>query len=460
MVRLLVLVGALAAGGVFYGYPKWKEANAAPPELTLRYRTDTAPSADAALPWLEVINTSSKPVPLDEVTLRYHFSADGDVPYAFNCVHAAVDCSNVSGRIVAAEKPTAKADHYLELAFTKEAGSLAAGANSKGIEIQLYRVDHKKTQQGNDHSYDRTKTTFKESDLVTAYRAGKLVWGTEPGAAEGAAAAAAAPRKAPVAPKGVMFDNFHYRGPKDPSLFKHGWLVRTSEGGPGIEDTWSADNVSFPADKDALGGQVLNLRASTDGTTAGTTQSSLGSANKEFRSGTYAARVHFTDRPAKGEGGDHVNQTFYTIGGKGAEYSELDYEYMPNGGWGAPGPKLDTTSWHDADGNDRITMKHMRSLEGWHTLTITVDGDEVTYRIDGKKLYSHDDPDYAPRAGMSVNFNTWFVDLPFTGDRHWDMKVDWMYYNADDVLDVEQVEAAVEGFTESGLNYFDTVPKS
>lgn len=360
------------------------------------------------------------------------------------------------------DKATDTADHYLEVRFTAGAGSLKSGANSKGIDLQLFRTDHKRLKQSDDRSFDAEMTSYKEAKKVTAYKRGVLAWGEEPDGTKASdekkASAKAAALSAP--PAGVLFDDFTYQGPKDPALFKHGWLVRTSKGGPGIENTWSADGVTFPTAKGALAdGQVLNLRASTDGTESGTKQASLGTKNREFRNGTYAARIHFSDDPAKGEGGDHVNQTFYTIGGSGKTYSELDNEYMPNGGWGRLGPKLDTVSWYDHKSNDRVYKTTNKSLDGWHTMMITVEDDVVTYRMDGEKLFSSDGK-YAPRSGMSVNFNHWFIDLPFKGDRAWDMKVDWLYYNANEPLSAKQVQSAVDGFTDEGMNYFDTVRES
>ena len=460
--KILLLVAVLAAAGVA-AKPLWRHFNPEPDELTVRYRTDAAAGADAARPWLEVFNTSEKTVQLSEVSLRYYFTADDDVSYAYNCVEAAMGCSNLTGTIVAMDSPADSADHYLEIGFNEKAGGLKAGANSRGLELQLFRTDHKPLRQGDDWSFDASKKTYQNSDRITAYKSGELVWGEEPGGAEsdGKGAGAPAPGSgSPVdLPDRAVFDNFNYRGPKDRALFKHGWLVRTSKGGPGVDNTWSTEGVSFPGDDEALDGQVLQLRASTDGTKSGTQQSAIGTKEAKFRTGTYAARVHFTDKPTTGRNGDHINQTFFTIGGSGAQYSELDNEYMPNGGWGAPGPKLDTTSWRHAEQGDRITSKREKSLAGWHTMMITVEAGGVTYSIDGKTVYRNGKK-YAPRADMAINFNTWFVDLPFTGERAWDMKVDWIYYQDAGKLTAEGAEQAAEGFKRSGVSYFDTLPGS
>ncbi|MFF4900237.1 cellulose binding domain-containing protein [Streptomyces sp. NPDC001068] len=453
----VLLVLAVLAGGTFAARPVWDHFHPEQPDLTVRYRTQTAADADSAQPWLEVFNTSDRAVPLSEVTLRYYFTADGAGAYGYNCVQAAVGCSNLTGTVVAMDTPQEGADHYLELGFTGGAGVLRPGANSEGLEIQLYRTDHRPVRQTGDWSYDASKRTYQKSGRIPAYRSGVLVWGDQPGGTGAGASAAPETRSAPELPDGGLFDDFDYRDAKDPALFRHGWLVRTSEGGPGIDDTWTAKGVTFPADKGALGGQVLNLRAATDGTRAGTEQAALGMKEAKVRTGTYAARIHFTDAPTTGENGDHVNQTFFTIGGSGDKYSELDNEYMPNGGWGALGPKLDTTTWRNAKEGDRVTDKTERSLAGWHTMVMTVDKDSVTYSADGKVLY-RSGPEYSPRADMAINFNTWFVDLPFTGDRAWDMKVDWLYYQSGRKLSTKQAEQAAAGFQGDGVGWFDTLP--
>ncbi|MDG9727039.1 MULTISPECIES: cellulose binding domain-containing protein [unclassified Streptomyces] len=459
-IRLLLFAVVLAAGATAL-YPVWNKADPEPPELLVRYRTGTPATSAVAKPSLEVFNKTEKPLPLSDVTLRYYFTADDGASYAFNCVNAAFGCSHLAGRIVEPAEPTDTADRYLEVRFSPGAGELEPGANSKGIDLQLFRTDHKELEQSDDRSFDAETTSYKEAKRVTAYKRGVLAWGEEPDGTkpddDGKKAGTAAADPLPAAPDGVLFDTFDYLGPKDPALFKHGWLVRTSEGGPGIEDTWSAENVAFPADEEALeNGQVLRLRASTDGTEAGTKQSSLGTAASKFREGTYAARIRFSDEPTTGDRGDHVNQTFYTIGGEGSKYSELDNEYMPNGAWGRAGPKLDTVTWYDHKSNDRVYTTTNKSLAAWHTVMIRVKDGVVAYWLDGEKLFVSDGK-YAPRADMSVNFNHWFVDLPFKGDRAWDMKVDWLYYNANETLTAKEVQAQVEGFTDDGRNYFDTV---
>ncbi|MGF1426724.1 glycoside hydrolase family 16 protein [Kitasatospora sp. LaBMicrA B282] len=279
-----------------------------------------------------------------------------------------------------------------------------------------------------------------------------------PTAAPSRPAAPVSPAAAlPDPPAGVLFDDFHYTGANDPALAAHGWQARTDGGGPGIKDTWSADGISFPAEQTAQGGQVLRLRAGTDGTKAGTRQAELFSSDSAVFDGTIAARVFLSDQPVSGPNGDHINESFYPISASdtSADYSELDYEYMPNGGWDVKSPELDTTSWYSTD--DRVTRPQRgQHLGGWHTMVITFMNGKVTYAMDGKELFTSGGK-YVPREHMGVHFNAWFIDLPFAGQRTWDMKVNWFYYQAGKAVPTAEVQKAVDGFYGLGVNYVDTV---
>ncbi|WP_191839381.1 cellulose binding domain-containing protein [Catellatospora chokoriensis] len=460
IMAVLLAAAVLGAGGTLV----WR-VTSAPAEsafadaaqdapLTVRYRTDTPSTGPVGKPWLEVINTSGEPVALTDVTLRYYFSADDGAVYAANCVQTALRCSSVTQTVTAAPAPTASASHYLQIGFTSAAGTLAPGGTSQGIGLQLYRLDHRDLDQADDHSFDGTMTSYTPSTLVTAYRRGVLSWGQEPG---DPARTPASPRPAAAVPAGVLFDNFHYTGVDDPALTANGWQVRTEGGGPGISDTWSADGISFPADPKAQGGQALQLRVTTDGTRAGTRQAELVTAGDTFHTGTVAARIFFTDKPRDGRDGDHVNESFATISATASspKYSELDFEYQPNGGWGVPGPKLDTTSWRSSTPGDRATKAHRSSLAGWHVVMLTVAGGKVTYSVDGRPVFRSDGQTF-PREPMRIHLSNWLVDLPFSGPRTWDMRVDWVYAQAGEAVPQAQVQRAVNALHSSGINHLDT----
>ncbi|MCX4822887.1 hydrolase [Streptomyces sp. NBC_01142] len=455
-------MAVLGAGGAAL-YTLLHSADPEPTDLTVRYRTDVPATATVAKPWLEVINTSKKDVALSDVTLRYYFTVEDSSEYGSNCVQTHVGCSNITVKIGTVAGPTQADSRYVQIGFTPGAGSLAPGETSQGIGLQLYRLDHKKLDQANDRSYNAEKTHYAPSKLVTAYLRGGLVWGEEQ---SGGAPAPGKDSPTPVSaaaapPAGVMFDNFHYSGPDDPALASNGWQARTGEGGPGIRDTWSAAGISFPSEPTAQGGQALQLRVNTDGTRKATRQAELHTTRPDFFTGTVAARVHFSDKPTSGRDGDHINESFFAISpvDTSPNYSELDYEYMPNGGWGSPGPQLDTTSWRNSQKGDRVTRGLKKSLKGWHTVMITAQNGKVTYSLDGRKVFSNDSR-YFPRERMGIHFSAWLIDLPFAGPRTWDMKVNWTYYQAGRAVSPADVQKAVDGFYSTGTNYINTLPKS
>jgi cellulose binding protein with CBM3 domain len=459
---LAVFASAVSCVGVAGCFHPARPGTPPTHELTVRYRTGTPADASVAQPWLEVTNTSKHTVSLADVTVRYYFAADPAASYGTGCMAAEkLGCSAVAGRIIAVAAQATGADHYLQLSFTTGALSLEPGKSTGSIALQLYRTDHQQLRQATDHSFTAQATTWTKSTTITAYLRGTLVWGEEPAGSMQSPLSRSASPAAPV-PPGIMFDNFHYTAPDDPALFKHGWLVRTSKGSPGIPDTWSAAGVSFPGDPTAQGGQVLQLQAKTDGTKKGTTQAELQTLANKFVTGTFAARTFFTDAPTSGPDGDHINQSFYTIspddGLSNTKYSELDNEYMPNGGWGNRGPFLDTTSFYTPDWRKESTRRNKIDLKGWHTMVITATNGVVTYYADDRKLFSSSGK-FFPSKAMHVNFNTWFIDLPFAGARTWNMKVNWFYCNAQRAMSAAEVQNAVKGYYTRGQNFIDTVPK-
>ena len=445
--------------------------------VQLRYKT-SATGSDMIEPWLTVTNPGTSTLSLPAVSIRYYFTENG-APYNFACEWARVGCSNVTGTIVALASPTATADHYLEVDFTS--GSLAPGASTGDMQLRLNRSDWGPVTQGDDYSFNGHQTSYGPSGTITIAVNGVIASGTAPGGnpttpptTSPSSTPSSTPTTAPTGPTttpttstgstppptgGTLFDDFHYTGAADPNLAAHGWAIRTGAGGPGVQNTWSAGAFSFPSDSTAQGGRVMNLRATTDGTAANTTQAEIDTAARKFLDGTYAARVYFNDKPTTGPNGDHVNETFYTITPDNALYSEDDFEYLPNGGWGGPANSMYTTSWYSSDAFDRVTNDTMGSLQGWHTLVSTVHAGTVTYYIDGKQVFSSTGK-YYPREAMTIDFNEWFIDLPITGARAWDQKVNWVYYAGGVAQTPAQVQSAVDADYSAGTHFTDTVPAS
>jgi hypothetical protein len=278
------------------------------------------------------------------------------------------------------------------------------------------------------------------------------------GAAGAAATSAARP--------GVLFDDFSYR--TTGQLEQHGWIVRRAAGWPGVPGaSWSSSSVSFVVGPGHPGNRLMRLQATTDGTTAGTSQAQV-CQQRKFLAGTYATRVRLRDRPARGGALDQVVESFYAISPYtkplDPRYSELDFEYLPRGGWGLSGPALYVTSWDKVRIQPWLAYnkgnRRPGSAQGWHTLVVQVGGGSVSYWIDGVRVASHGRPFY-PDVPMSINYNLWFIPdgLGAPGSvRSWQEDVDWVFFRAGEILSPTEVARRVSELRASGAAFVDEVP--
>jgi len=261
----------------------------------------------------------------------------------------------------------------------------------------------------------------------------------------------------------ILFDDFSHASFE--SFGKAGWIVRSAVGWPGIEGaTWN-DAIAFIDDEQQAGNRLVRMTAKTDGKT--TRQAQI-CHQRKYLQGTYAARVRFSDAPVSGPDGDQIVQTFYNIAPIKApldpDYSEQDFEYLPNGGWGGTDLALHTTTWETfrLEPWEQVSASSAQrgSLEGWHTLVLQVQKPNVRYFLDGKEIASHGEP-YFPEDHMSINFNLWFIRqglIASSEARVYQEDVDWVFHAAGRTLSPAEVEARVKELRAAGVPFQDTVP--
>lgn len=263
----------------------------------------------------------------------------------------------------------------------------------------------------------------------------------------------------------ILFDDFSYFSQDEMTL--NGWVVRAGSGWPGVTGAkFRAENVSFVDYPDPADNRLLRMTSSTDGTPENTYQTQI-CHQRKYLEGTYAARVRFSDQPVSGVDGDQVVQTFYTITpyeqALDPDYSEMDYEYLPNGGWGRGDLTFFVTTWETVQiepwNADNTSSSVQGSLAGWHTLVTQVTGGTVRYFVDGKMIAQHGGK-YFPDAPMSINFNLWFIDgglVQAEGAREYQEDIDWVFHEAGVVRMPDEVVGKVNELRNASVKFTDTV---
>ena len=268
----------------------------------------------------------------------------------------------------------------------------------------------------------------------------------------------AQPAQAPL-----LFDDFSYSSLD--AFGANGWIARTAPGWPGVQGAEWTGNITVIDDPAQTGNRLIRMTASTD---RRTTRQAQFCHQRKYYEGTYAARVRFADQPLSGPDGDQVVETLYTIAPLKApmnlDYSEQDFEYLPNGGWGGKALTLHTTTWETFNPEPewlQVSTSSARegSLEGWHTLVLQIANREVRYFLDGQPLATHGEP-YYPEEPMSMNFNLWFIRDGLTDSptlRTYQEDVDWAFHQVGVVLSPTEVDAKVAALRAAGVAFRDTV---
>jgi hypothetical protein len=145
----------------------------------------------------------------------------------------------------------------------------------------------------------------------------------------------------------LFFDDFSQ--PDLDALRRAGWVPRSAAGHPGpVGARWEPSLLGLLDDPAQGGNRLLRLRAATDGSAAGTQQSQL-CHRRQYLEGSYAARMRFVNTPAQGVDGDPVIQAHYLISplrhDLDPDFSEVDFEYLANGGWGSAQTRLYAINW-------------------------------------------------------------------------------------------------------------------
>jgi hypothetical protein len=84
---------------------------------------------------------------------------------------------------------------YLEISFEPGSGILSPGEQTGEIQFSLNNKNWSVYEQDDDYSFDGSASSYTQTESVTLYRNGILIWGSEPGGV-----ATAAPTPEPTTP--------------------------------------------------------------------------------------------------------------------------------------------------------------------------------------------------------------------------------------------------------------------
>ena len=177
----------------------------------------------------------------------------------------------------------------------------------------------------------------------------------------------------------VFFDDFNYQSSSD-----------------------DPTHITFIPDPADSSNQLMQMTATTSGTANTSIQTEILTPFK-FLHGTFAARVKFEDAPDSGPDGDQLYQTFFTISPSNQRpYSEIDFEYLPNGFGSTLTPHFFFTLWQTT--HKRVSTNIGASYAGWHTLVVDdADGVNTHFYVDGVLVASFST--FYPAALMAIDFN-------------------------------------------------------
>jgi endo-1,4-beta-xylanase len=149
--------------------------------------------------YINIANAGPEAQALSELTVRYWFTAEGDSTLTMECYYAATIAmpqNNIPWTFktltaTTTPKATPSADTYLEMSFTTGAGSIAPMSDTGVIQLAVHDTTYGpiRFNEANDYSYNPGDTAANCStnnapscatSMITLYRNGVLVWGTEP----------------------------------------------------------------------------------------------------------------------------------------------------------------------------------------------------------------------------------------------------------------------------------------
>ncbi|MEE3663512.1 cellulase family glycosylhydrolase [Brenneria sp. g21c3] len=150
-------------------------------QVTLQYINRNSDPADNAIHLaFKIKNTGDAAINLTDLKVRYYFNDDGKSADQRYVDWADIGADQVIVATAALPDGGERANRYVEVSFSGEAGEIPPGAESGEVQVRIHPADWSRYDETNDYSYQKDIATFTDWDKVTVYHKGALIWGIEP----------------------------------------------------------------------------------------------------------------------------------------------------------------------------------------------------------------------------------------------------------------------------------------
>ncbi|WP_276167382.1 carbohydrate-binding protein [Zobellia alginiliquefaciens] len=148
------------------------------PRLSLTSKTKGNAADKNIATDLEILNMGVAPISIEDITVRYWFTAEDYAPLNFTCFYAAIGAENINGSFKKSEPLKLGGHYYMELSFLG-GPDILPDAGTGLIKTFISKSDWSVFNEADDYSYLSTDSMV-ENRNITLYYKGSLVYGNEP----------------------------------------------------------------------------------------------------------------------------------------------------------------------------------------------------------------------------------------------------------------------------------------
>ncbi len=137
------------------------------------------PYDNQIMPYLQLNNTSANAIPYNDLTVKYWFTAEPPASLTTYVDYTPTGKNTMLATTQMVSPVREGANRYLNLAFTPNAGILAAYQKSGQMQVRVVATNGVAFDETNDYSYLNT-SLWNVHPQITLYQKGMLAWGVEP----------------------------------------------------------------------------------------------------------------------------------------------------------------------------------------------------------------------------------------------------------------------------------------